>query len=56
MAKKPDQKLEFGPDAWKRFERAVKVVVEKPAVASEKVQAEKKASPAMERPVASGSM
>lgn len=29
-AKKTGQKLEFEPDAWERFERAVKVVAKSP--------------------------
>jgi hypothetical protein len=30
MAKRPPKEIEFYPDAWERFERAVKVVVKAP--------------------------
>jgi hypothetical protein len=30
MVKTPTKEIEFEPDAWKRFERAVKVVAKSP--------------------------
>jgi hypothetical protein len=30
MTKKPEREIEFEPDAWERFERAVKIVAKSP--------------------------
>jgi hypothetical protein len=51
MAKAPKRELEFEPDAWERFERAVAVVTKSPPQHRVKKKAKKKKRPA---PSASG--
>jgi len=47
MAKSPPKKseIEFQPDAWQRFERAVKVVAKSPPQPKVKSKVKKKKSP-----------
>ena len=50
MAKKTGQKVEFEPDAWERFERAVKVVAKSPPQHRGKSRGKKKKSPSKKGP------
>jgi hypothetical protein len=45
MAKRTPKELELEPDAWQRFERAVKVVAKSPPQHRTKAKAKKKAKP-----------
>jgi hypothetical protein len=45
MVKSDKNKVEFEPDAWERFERAVKVVAKSPPQPKVKSKRKKKASP-----------
>jgi len=46
MAKKPTQEIEFEPDAWRRFERAVDVVAKSPPQHRTKPKVNRAKSPA----------
>jgi hypothetical protein len=47
----PTKKIEFEPDAWERFERAVKIVAKSPPQHRTKAdKASKKKKPAKRRP------
>jgi hypothetical protein len=43
MAKSDQKKIEFEPDAWKRFERAIDVVAKSPPQHRTKVKKKRKA-------------
>jgi hypothetical protein len=46
MAKPPHPKIEFEPDAWERFERAIDVVAKSPPQHRTKIVAPKSKEPA----------